>query len=60
VFVGWVIQTLGLQLCFVGSRGHGAFLKNSAGIKDTALQQTRQAQQLGSDSNFLIVRLDFY
>jgi hypothetical protein len=26
-----VVQTLSLQKCFFGSRGHGAFLKNSAG-----------------------------
>jgi hypothetical protein len=31
MFVRWVVQTLRLQLCFIGSRGHGAFLKNSAG-----------------------------
>jgi hypothetical protein len=34
VFVGWVVQTLSLQLCLIGSRGHRAFLKKSAGREE--------------------------
>jgi hypothetical protein len=42
VFIGWVVQTLELHVCFVGSRGHGAFLKNQRDWKHTALQQLCQ------------------
>jgi hypothetical protein len=33
VFVRGVVQTLSLQVCFVGSRGHRAFLKKISGTR---------------------------
>jgi glucose-6-phosphate dehydrogenase assembly protein OpcA len=47
MFVGWVVQTLRLQLCFMGSRGHGAFLKNSAGQEEYCIAASMPRKIIG-------------
>jgi hypothetical protein len=47
MFVGWVVQTLSLQLCFSGSRGHGAFLKKSAGQEEYCIAASTPRKLIG-------------
>jgi hypothetical protein len=47
MFVGWVVQTLSLQLCFIGSRGHGAFLKKSAGREEYCIAASVPRKLIG-------------
>jgi hypothetical protein len=36
-----------LQLCFIGSRGHGAFLKNSAGQEEYCIAASMPRKLIG-------------
>jgi hypothetical protein len=47
VFVRRVVQTLSLQLCFIDSRGHDAFLKKSAGQEEYCIAACMPRKLIG-------------